>query len=36
MLSESGDEIISKMEQYDGGFKPAMLVEMLLDEEEVE
>jgi len=36
MINSNRDEIIRKMEQYDGGFKPAMLVEMLLDEEEVE
>ncbi|SOC38919.1 undecaprenyldiphospho-muramoylpentapeptide beta-N-acetylglucosaminyltransferase [Salinicoccus kekensis] len=36
MINRNRDEIIRKMKEYDGGFKPAMLVEMLLDEEEVE
>ncbi|MCD2137007.1 undecaprenyldiphospho-muramoylpentapeptide beta-N-acetylglucosaminyltransferase [Salinicoccus halitifaciens] len=36
MINRNRDEIIRKMKQYDGGFKPAMLVEMLLEEEEVE
>ena len=36
VIIKSHDDIITKMAQYDGGFKPGTLVELLLNEEEVQ
>lgn len=35
-INKSRDDIIKKMEEYDGGFKPEALVDMLLNEEEMQ
>lgn len=36
VINMNRQDIMKRMEQYDGGFRPAALVEMLLNEEEVQ